>query len=1253
MAGISVGSVSISVVPDARGFPGALRTQILPEMSRIGDEIAARITAPIVARLRDAIPEGLSLGGRAAGTTGGKAGEDYGGAFARAVKTRIEAALKDLPKTQVDIATTDAERRIQELRAELVTLRDARVGVDIGGGDALVRIREISTELRNLGSTSPDIQVRADTAAAAAELAEIQVEADRLDGRKVDVKVDDKGSIGRAQGGLSGLATAALGLGPALVPIGAVAVGALGAMGGAAVAAGIGAGVAKLAFSGIGEAVTALGARGPAAIAKVDKAMSGLAPAGRSFATFLFGLKGQLSDLQSIAQRGLLPGVEVGIRAVEPLFPVLKGVINDVSLSIGGLARDAGAALNDPFWRSFFGYLQSTAGPAIRVFGAILGDLAKGFAGLLQGFDPVVKSVEAGLLSLSARFADFGATLGTNSGFQRFIQYIQTEGPVVFSTIAQVAAALGRIVTAFAPIGGATLTTLKLFAEAINAIPVGVLQVVASVVGPLAVGMKVLAVATAAFGRAAAIGETVTKLGGGLTFLGDALAAFQVNIALAGGGITGLVAVLAPVAGIIAAIGIPLIAGIELWRHWGDASKAARDEVARTLASSPVVDPNSTRQIREQIAAIDDKIAATKREQAAALAAAAQNADDSTNYRTAGGEQDQIIKTLTADKQKLIERQTALNTNLQSLTAQYGVSTAELLKFGAANNINFAAPKRSDIALLDDYFKGVGPGSKAFIDAAANLAVFKKAVADNTKTMLDAVPAFDTYTAKSTVTTKSIAAALAARAKILADEDLNIKKLIARGIAPDLLAALEKQGPEYVDAVTKASAPAFTRMQANWRAGTKAATDAGTAVASQGGRATGQGFAGGILSRVGAVQSAAQLAFQRQTDIASAAARVAAHTGGLGTGQNFADSIASKAGAIHTGTTTAFAPVLTGVAGLGRVIRAVPTVAVKATTSGFKEAQSTLQAFTSQIAKIGGITDLNVAARVAKASAHLAGGGMVAGPGSGTSDSIPAMLSNGEHVWTAAEVARAGGHHVMYALRKVLGGFGGFTHPGAAVARFAGGGAVEHDFNLIASAADVAAVTRGLKTLSSLGGSISGGVSQWAGLVARIVAQLGLGAEWIPLTMRRIQIESGGNPRAINLTDSNFLAGHPSQGLMQTIPGTFDAWAGVYRSLGITNPAASIYAGLNYASHVHGYADMMRRNAEGIGYHVGGIVPGTGDVPIVAKGGEGVFTEDQMRQLAPADRSRSYTYAPTYYGWEPDPRRIQSQFRVMELQQNP
>lgn len=63
----------------------------------------------------------------------------------------------------------------------------------------------------------------------------------------------------------------------------------------------------------------------------------------------------------------------------------------------------------------------------------------------------------------------------------------------------------------------------------------------------------------------------------------------------------------------------------------------------------------------------------------------------------------------------------------------------------------------------------------------------------------------------------------------------------------------------------------------------------------------------------------------------------------------------------------------------------------------------------------------------------FATGGAAAGPGGPTADKIPAMLSNGEHVWTAAEVAAVGGQENMYRLRQMAlaGMLPGFNTGGA------------------------------------------------------------------------------------------------------------------------------------------------------------------------------------------------------------------------------
>ena len=86
-----------------------------------------------------------------------------------------------------------------------------------------------------------------------------------------------------------------------------------------------------------------------------------------------------------------------------------------------------------------------------------------------------------------------------------------------------------------------------------------------------------------------------------------------------------------------------------------------------------------------------------------------------------------------------------------------------------------------------------------------------------------------------------------------------------------------------------------------------------------------------------------------------------------------------------------------------------------------------------------------------------------------------------------------------------------------------------------------------------------------------------------------IQHESGGNPRSINNWDSNAKAGHPSQGLMQTIPDTFRANALPGYNKDILDPVSNIIAGIRYARGRYG--DNMlksggRRDSRGnyIGY---------------------------------------------------------------------
>jgi cell wall-associated NlpC family hydrolase/SLT domain-containing protein len=89
-----------------------------------------------------------------------------------------------------------------------------------------------------------------------------------------------------------------------------------------------------------------------------------------------------------------------------------------------------------------------------------------------------------------------------------------------------------------------------------------------------------------------------------------------------------------------------------------------------------------------------------------------------------------------------------------------------------------------------------------------------------------------------------------------------------------------------------------------------------------------------------------------------------------------------------------------------------------------------------------------------------------------------------------------------------------------------------------------------------------GNVAKWIKSALGILKQDTKHNESIVNTM--IMHESSGNPRAINRTDSNAKAGHPSKGIMQTIDSTFNAYS-LKGHKDIWNPVDNIIAGVRYA----------------------------------------------------------------------------------------
>ena len=131
-------------------------------------------------------------------------------------------------------------------------------------------------------------------------------------------------------------------------------------------------------------------------------------------------------------------------------------------------------------------------------------------------------------------------------------------------------------------------------------------------------------------------------------------------------------------------------------------------------------------------------------------------------------------------------------------------------------------------------------------------------------------------------------------------------------------------------------------------------------------------------------------------------------------------------------------------------------------------------------------------------------------------------------------------------------------------------------------------------------GAVGAGVEQWRPLVEKVLKAKGLPLTLTDTTLRRMNQESGGNPRAINLWDSNAAKGTPSKGLMQTIDTTFQA----NKDPGyddIWDPESNIRASINYTLRTYGSLPAGYNRAGG--YATGGFLPDFGRFHLYDQGG--------------------------------------------------
>jgi hypothetical protein len=713
------------------------------------------------------------------------------------------------------------------------------------------------------------------------------------------------------------MSTALLSIGAAAVPVAGVAAGALIGLGAAGA-------VALVGILGIRDAMkqgTALGKQYQAAFKPLVAE---------------FGL------LKQIGAQGLFAGINSGVKSLKPLFPVLNRDVALFSSQIGQVAGHAGPGLVALFTR------------LNPLFASIGDQLVHGS----KGFEQWAKSSDA---------------------VGRFVAYAQTTLPQVEQTIGSLVTTVSHVALAAEPFGGTTLTAIRLFSTAINAIPIGVLQTVV----PLLLGLKVGNTLSASISNAGTgIEKFATKLGKSTGVASEA---------------SGVVGKLGKAVGFLGPVGVAAGVGMGVLSvALGHGKQAAVEQTNRINGLTAAIQNNTVAQTL-----------LTQLQKQGAVDAA----------KSLGISQKQLLDSLTGSSAKFNALSAQLNKQGDEFNRLDDIKKKYLASGAQSRNLTVAEGKEYDkiqkqLPKLGDALSKEWDAYQAAKAAAADMA---KQSGDNALANQIQSDSVDKV-AKGLHTTSGayIQAKLAADQNAQSTANATLQMQLENNAAGLLSQSLQQLGGNNLglaqaqtgvasannaaaasfktnkDAIQGTSAAALANQQA-LQGAASAAIQHGQAVAQQ------SGSTEKATAAINADKSALEAQLRAQGQLTPA---VLAYINTLykipPLKRTNIDANADAAAAKVRGLQTQINNIKQG---------KVPGVSADTATGA--ERIRTLQA---QIDALRGKTvQITVAQQqigLQSQRVRSATGGLIRGPGSGTSDSIPTMLSNGEYVINAAATRR-------------------------------------------------------------------------------------------------------------------------------------------------------------------------------------------------------------------------------------------------------
>lgn len=231
-------------------------------------------------------------------------------------------------------------------------------------------------------------------------------------------------------------------------------------------------GSAAIAFQGVADGYTALQKfqDDPTAenLEAVHLAFEKLGPDARNLIVAVDELTPALKSVRDASAAGLFPFLEQSLDDVEGAIPGIRRFVGEYASIVGELTAANTESLTSDRWSEFAGFLEGEGRPTLTRMNAAAGDLTHGLSELWMAFDPLNDSILGSLTRGADSFDRWASTLDQTQGFEKFMEYVRTTGPMVVDTTQAIGESIIDIGVAAAPMSESTLGGLEGFFSLIS-----------------------------------------------------------------------------------------------------------------------------------------------------------------------------------------------------------------------------------------------------------------------------------------------------------------------------------------------------------------------------------------------------------------------------------------------------------------------------------------------------------------------------------------------------------------------------------------------------------------------------------------------------------------------------------------------------------------------------------------------------------------------------------------------------------------